>query len=71
MDCLYKKRCTCQKQSPGGVLSLRPATLLKKRLRHWCFPVNFCEISKNTVFNRTPLVAASVENTVLLFAAVS
>ena len=37
----------------------RPATLLKKRLWHRCFPVNFCEISKNTVFYRTPPVAAS------------
>ena len=27
---------------------LRPATLLKKRLWHWCFPVNF------TIFLRTP-----------------
>ena len=26
----------------------RRATLLKRRLWHECFPVNFCEISKNT-----------------------
>ena len=39
---------------------LRPATLLKKRLWHRCFPVNFCEISKNTYSYRTPPVAASV-----------
>ena len=28
----------------------RPATLLKMRLWHRCFPVNFFEISKNTFF---------------------
>ena len=28
-------------------LSLRPATLLKKRLWHKCFPVKICEISKS------------------------
>ena len=36
------------------------ATLLKKRLWHRCFQVNFFEISKNTFFHRTPLVAASI-----------
>ena len=37
---------TWQKQSPGVVLlkRLRPATLLKKRLWHRCFPVNFTKI---------------------------
>ena len=30
--------------------SLRPATLLKKRLWHWCFPVNFAK------FLRTPFL---------------
>ena len=38
--------------------SLRPATLLKKRLWYKCFPVNFAKISKNTIFYRTPTVAA-------------
>ena len=36
-----------------------PAALLKKRLWHRCFPVNFFEISKNTLHYRTHLVAAS------------
>ena len=36
------------------VSGLRPATLLKKRLRYRCFPVNFAK------FLRTPPVAASV-----------
>ena len=39
-------------------LFLMPATLLKKRLWHRCSPVNFGEISKNTFFQRTSLVAA-------------
>ena len=29
------------------VAVLRPATFLKKRLRHRCFPVNFAKISRN------------------------
>ena len=29
-------------------LSLRPATLLKKRLSHWCFPVNFAKFLRTT-----------------------
>ena len=32
------------------VAGLRLATLLKKRLWHRCFTVNFCEISKNAFF---------------------
>ena len=27
-----------------------PAILLKKRLRHRCFPVKFCEVFKNIFF---------------------
>ena len=30
------------------------STLLKKRLWHWCFPVNFAKFLR-TVFHRTPL----------------
>ena len=41
------------KQSP------QPATLLKKRLCRRCFPVNFCDISKNTFSYRTHPVAPS------------
>ena len=36
------------------VVGLRPATLLKKRLWHWCFPVNFAKFLR-TFFYRTPL----------------
>ena len=42
------------------VAGLRPATVLKKRLCHRCFPVNFEKISRNTFSYRTPPVAASV-----------
>ena len=39
--------------------SLRPTTLLKKRLWHRHFPVNFVKFLRTHVFHRTPLVAAS------------
>ena len=35
------------------VAALWPATLLKRRLWHRCFPINFCEVFKNTY--KTPL----------------
>ena len=44
------------------VVGLRPATLLRKRLWHRCFPVNFVKFLRNTFFHKTPLVAA-YENT--------
>ena len=44
----------------------QPAALLKKKLWHRCFPVSFCEISKNNFFYRTPLVAASIATQVTL-----
>ena len=48
----------CQSLFLNKVARLRPATLLKKRLWHKWFPV--CTISnKDTIFQRTPLVAAS------------
>ena len=34
-------------------------TLLKKRLWHRCFPMNFVKFSKKTFFNKAPLVDAS------------
>ena len=43
----------CQRLFLNKVAGLRPATLVKKRLRHRCFPVNFA------MFLRTPLVTAS------------
>ena len=38
----------CQSLFFNKVAGLKPATLLKKRLWHWCFPVNFVK------FLRTP-----------------
>ena len=43
-------RQTLEWQRRLSPLCLRSATLLKKKLWHRCFPVYFCEISKNTVF---------------------
>ena len=44
--------------SDHATTGLRPATLLKKRLAQ-IFSCDFCEIFKNTFFNRTPPMAAS------------
>ena len=41
------------------IAHLKPVTLLKKRLEHRCFPVNFCEIFQNNFFYGKSLVAAS------------
>ena len=41
------------------VEGLRPATLLKKRISHSCFPVNFAKFLRTPFFQRTPPVAAS------------
>ena len=37
------------------VAGLRPTTLLKKRLQHWCFPVNFVK------FLRTPFFTENLQ----------
>ena len=66
----------CQSLFFNKVADLRLETLLKKRLRHRCFPEvcnfikketpaqglssEFCEISNNTFCYRTPPMAASV-----------
>ena len=52
---------TCQNLFFNKVADLRPVTLLKKTLAQ-VFSCEFCEISKNTFFYRTPLVAASDYN---------
>ena len=44
---------------------------IKRRLQHRCFPVKFSfEIFKNTFFDRTPAVAASTVNILLLLSKV-
>ena len=45
---------TCARVLFNKVAGLRPATLLKKRLCHRCFPVNFVKYLR-TPFYRTPL----------------
>ena len=32
------------------VAGLEPATLLKKKLQHWCFPVNFAKVLSTSFF---------------------
>ena len=47
----------CQSLFFNKVVGLRPATLLKKRFWHKCFPVNFVTFLRATLY-RTPPVAA-------------
>ena len=44
----------------------KPATLLKKKLWHRCFPVNFMKFLKTFFFHRTPPVAASKSSKMLI-----
>ena len=44
---------------PWQIISLRPATLLRKKTLVQVFSCEFCEIYKNTFYYRTTLVAAS------------
>ena len=50
----------CQSLFCHKVAGLRPATLLKKRLWHRCFPVNFQKISKDTFFTEHLWMTVSV-----------
>ena len=50
----------CQSLFFNNVAGLTPATLFKKRLWHRCFPVNFCEICKNTFFTELFWMTGSV-----------
>ena len=50
----------CQSLFFNEIAGLRPVNLLKKRLRHRCFPVNIAKFLRKPFFLRTPLVAASV-----------
>ena len=45
-----------QENTCAGVFfaSWRPSTLLKKRLWHRCFPVDFAKLFKNTFFTKHP-----------------
>ena len=49
-----------QENNCVGVSFYAPlTTLLKQRLQHRCFPVNFCKVFKNIHFKQPPTVAAS------------
>ena len=50
----------CRSLFFNKVAGLRPAALLKMRLRHRCFYSGFCEIFKNTLFIKHNRAAASV-----------
>ena len=47
----------CESLFFDKVSGYRPTTLLKKRLCHWCFPVNFVKFLRTPFFKRTPSVA--------------
>ena len=57
----FTRKHLCQSLFFNEVADLRPATLLKKRLRHRCFPVNFAK------FLRTPLLQNTSRRLVLCF----
>ena len=46
------------------VASLKGCNFIKKRLQQWCFPGNIAKFLRTAFFYRTPLVAASGENSV-------
>ena len=50
----------CQSLIFNKVEGLRPATLLKKRLSHRCFPVNFAKFLKTRFFAENLWATASV-----------
>ena len=56
----------CQSLFFNKVAGLRPATLLKKRLRHRCFPVNFVRFLRTHFLQNTsgrPLLQCKVSKT--------
>ena len=55
----FTGKCLCHSLFFNNVAGLRPTTLLKKRLWHMCFPVNFAKFSR-TPFYRIISVKKSV-----------
>ena len=53
--CSYKftGKQLCQSLFFNKVASLRPKTFLKKRLWHWCFPVNFAKYLRTYFLQNT------------------
>ena len=62
----FTRKHLCQILFFNKVAGLTPATLLKKRLWHRCFLVNFCEISKNTFFTKHLRATASAIRMLLI-----
>ena len=56
---ILKNSHLCHSLSFNKDAGLRLANLLKKRLCHRCFPVNFCENFENTVFTEQLRVTAT------------
>ena len=56
----------CQSLCLNKVAGIRPATFLKKRLWDTYFPVNFCEISKNTFLTEHLWTTASEHHPALV-----
>ena len=55
----FTEKRLCQSLFFNKVTGLSPATLLKKKLWHRCFPVNFAKFLRTPFFYRTPPVIAS------------
>ena len=56
----FTEKHLCQRLFFNKVVDLRPATLFKKETLPQVFSCELCEKCKNTFFNRTPLVPASI-----------
>ena len=52
---IFTRKHLCQSLFFNEVTGLCPATLLKKRLWHRCFPVNFAKFLRTLFFYRAPL----------------
>ena len=50
----FTEKHLCQSLSFNKVAGLRPATLLKKRLWHKCFPVSFAKLPRTPFFTEPP-----------------
>ena len=55
----------CQSLFLNKVAELRPATLLKKRPWHRCFPVNFAKLVRINFYRTPPLTASPFDATVI------
>ena len=47
----------CQSLFFHNFSGLKPATLIKKRLWHTCFPTNFAKIWRTTFYRKPPVAA--------------